>query len=185
MFKRDDIIFGPRPSFQQLLRSGISSRAGTFRAQALIVVGLGALATIPSMVFPTLFLLPSVALLGRTGLLAGLLFAAVVEEYFKPYGVYLLSTRLSFRRVAFLGVLAGLAFSAVENALITLALMGTGALHGGLMAFRYMVAPMVHMGLTLMVVVGYRGGGTRRLAALAVASLLHSAYNLAAMMWVG
>ena len=184
LFRRDDVVFGPRPSLQALLRDVVSSRIQTFRSRAILTGAMGALASLPAMLFPSLFLLPSIAFLGRWGFVAALVFAALVEEYFKPYGLYLLPTGLNSREVLALGGIAGLSFSLVENLLFTLALLGSGALQGSLLLVRYLLAPVMHSGLTMIVAAGWSRGGYARYLALFAASSIHGLYNLVAMLAV-
>ena len=184
LFSRDDVVFGPRPSLRGLLTDVVSGRIRTFRSRAVLVCTMGALASLPAILFPSLFVLPSIAFLGRWGFVAAIVFAALVEEYFKPYGVYLLPTGLTSREVLVLGGIAGLSFSLIENLLFTLALLGSGALQGSLLLVRYLLAPMMHVGLTMIVVAGYSRGRYARYLALSAASSIHGLYNLAAALVV-
>jgi hypothetical protein len=184
LFRRDDVVFGPRPSLEALLRDSVSGRLAGFRSRAILVSTMGALASLPAILFPSLFLLPSIAFLGRWGFVSALVFAALVEEYFKPYGIYLLPTGLNSREVLALGSIAGLSFSVVENLLFTAALLGSGALHGSLLVVRYVLAPMMHVGLTMIVAAGYCRGRYVRYMALVLATAIHGSYNLAAVLAV-
>ena len=150
----------------------------------LLAAGFGALATIPAMLLPGVFLLPSVAIVGRWGFLVAFAGAALVEEYFKPYGIYLLGDGIGRHRMVALGALSGLSFSAVENLLFTLALSGTGYLQGWVLLARCLLAPALHMGLSCIVVAGYASGRRNWAAALFIASCIHASYNLMALLAV-
>ncbi len=184
IFGREEFLFGPRPSFRELLRSWVEGRTRGFGSQALWVAGMAAFATVPAMIFPSLFLLPSVAFFGRFGFFIALVFAAFVEEYFKPYGVYVLSPKLAAGRLVAFGALSGLSFSCVENVLFTFALLGTGALTGPLVLARYCLAPLVHVGLSILVVLGHSKGRGTKILALTAASFAHASYNLLALLVV-
>ena len=184
LLQRDDFVFGPRPSIQRFLRDELSVRTTSFRSQVVLVATMGVLATVPAIVFPGLFLLPSFAFLGGGAVIAVLVFAAFVEEYFKPYGVYILSTRPSLRELIMLGAVAGLSFSLIENILFTWALYGSGALQGPMLLVRYVLAPIVHVSLTILVVVGHSKGRLWKFSALAIASIIHALYNLMAILSV-
>ena len=70
----------------------------------------------------------------------------------------------------------------MESLLFTLTLSGTGYLHGSVLLVRYVLAPVLHAGLSAIVVMGYCSGRKGRLAALALASCIHASYNLAAIL---
>lgn len=184
LFVRDDFLFGPRPSFRVLLGSWVEHRTAGFRSQALWVAGMGACATVPAIIFPSLFLLPSVAFFGEFGFFGALVFAGFVEEYFKPYGIYVLSSRLTSGRLVLLGIVSGFSFSCVENVLFTVALHGTGVLRGSLILTRYCLAPLVHIGLSVVVVLGHSRGRGAKILALTAASFTHALYNIMALLLV-
>jgi len=184
LLRNDGIIFGPRPSLRDLLRESVARRAGTGNRRLLLAAGFGAAATLPSMVFPSVLLVPSFALIGFWSLPIALLLAATVEEYFKPYAIYLMEPVPSRNEVIMMGLVSGLAFAAVENALFTGVILGSGVLDGWIIVMRYAVAPLLHAGLTVLVSYGFWKGGNARAISLVAASILHFFYNLSAVVLV-
>jgi len=184
LFERDDYIFGPRPSFRELLVDFVSPRTHNLKNRATLVGICAGLATVPAIVFPSILLFPSVAIIGTLGIIPGLACAALVEEYFKPYGIYLLKPLPGRREIILLGALAGLVFSLIENLLFTVALLGMSTLGGSLVYIRYLLAPMLHVGLSVLVVEGFRRGGNFRATTLALATVLHALYNIVGILMV-
>lgn len=184
LLRNDGIIFGPRPSLRDLLRESVARRAGTGNRRLLLAAGFGAAATLPSMIFPSVLLVPSFALIGFWSLPIALLLAATVEEYFKPYAIYLMEPVPSRNEVLLMGLVSGLAFAAVENALFTGVILGSGVIDGWIILMRYAVAPLLHAGLTVLVSYGFWKGGNARAISLVAASILHFFYNLSAVVLV-
>ncbi len=183
LFGKDGILFGPRPSIRSLLRDILVARSRSHRSKNLLALGFGALSSLPSIFLPLIIAIPSFALLGMWSLPVALAGAALIEEYFKPYAVYILENEITRNEAVQMGLLSGLAFALVENGMFTAALVGTGMVNGRILVLRYIIAPVIHCGLTAMVSYGFWKGDEARLLTLGVASALHFSYNII-IFWV-
>jgi len=182
LFRRDDIVFGPRPSVREILKEAVAPISSGMKGRLLVVCFFSILATLPSIVIPLAIAIPLVGIFGSLGLTSFVAAGSFVEEYFKPYGVYLLP-KTTARQAWSLGMASGLCFSVVENILFSVVVGPVGGSDSALMQ-RYLLSPLLHMIFSGMVASGYSAGRRWRIASLLGAAMLHTGYNLSMLMGV-
>ncbi len=182
LFQRDDVVFGPRPSVRRVLKEAVAPMSVSVKGRLLVVCLFSVLATVPSIIMPLAIAIPLVGVLGSLGLAPFVAAGSFVEEYFKPYGVYLLP-KTTTRQAWALGMASGLCFSFVENLLYWVTLGPVAGLDSAL-RHRYMLSPLLHMAFSGIVAAGYSAGGKSRIVSFLGAAVLHTGYNLSMLMEV-
>jgi RsiW-degrading membrane proteinase PrsW (M82 family) len=132
------------------------------------------------------------------GLLGPWVWAPVIEEIFKPFGVYLLLIRWPAQlgaqsRVAALSAIAGLSFGLIESVLYVFVYVGDAATPNYVL-IRFTLPVAMHTVASGMFGFGFnravfqsigagRGIAAQRWPFLVAAVVIHAAYNVAVTVW--
>ncbi len=197
LIQRDDIIYGPRPSFMALLTDGVAGVMKRFSERPVMGISVVALSSGVISIPIALALEIAVGIValylfgyGFSSLFLMVVIYALIEETLKPVGLYALQR--GDRKIdnvatgAFYGALSGFAFFAVENVFVIVFLLASVPS----MVFRILALRTGSTMLVHMISSGIVGMGLSKksryselpLYHIIVAALIHASYNLVLVM---